>query len=98
MITTDNTEQPIFRGYGELDEADLNKCYSLEDLEHSMKGYSPKPKQDASRYEKMATWALDAFFTRKKRVVVDKEVPGLGRLHPSKIHLTKELIGQSMMA
>ena len=56
----------MFRGYGELDEADLNKCYSLEDLEHSMKGYSLKPKEDTSRYEKMATWALDAFFTRKK--------------------------------
>ena len=60
----------MFRGYGELDEADLNKCYSLEDLEHSMKGYSPKPKEDASRYEKMATWALDAFFTRKKNVLL----------------------------
>ena len=86
--TVDITEQPIFRGYGGLNKADLNECYSLEDLVHSMnsKGNSPKPEQGASRYnEKMAKWALDAFFTSKKlkvHVVVDEEVPGLRRLHP----------------
>ena len=83
--TVDITEQLIFRGYGELDEADLNECYSLEDLVHGMKGNSPKPTQDASRYnEKMAAWALDAFFTNQKLKVhvVDEEVPGLGGLHP----------------
>ena len=84
--TVDITEQLIFRGYGELDEADLTECYSLEDLVHGVKGNSPKPTQDASRYnEKMAKWALDAFFTNQKlkvHVVVDEEVPGLGGLHP----------------
>ena len=85
----DITEQPIFRGYGKgLNKADLNECYSLEDLVHSMnsKGSSPKPEQGALRYnEKMAKWALDAFFTSEKlkvHVVVDEEVPGLRHLHP----------------
>ena len=82
----DITEQPIFRGDGELDEADLNECYSLEDLVHGMEGNHPKPEQGDSRYnEKMAKWALDAFFTNQKlkvHVVVDEEVPGLSHLHP----------------
>ena len=82
----DITEQPIFRGDGELDEADLNECYSLEDLVHGMKGNRPKPEQGDSRYnEKMAKWALDAFFTNQKlkvHVVDDEEVPGLSHLHP----------------